>query len=51
MVVSEGRWTAGPAGEEVTLDPGDYVTFPADRPHGYRALTPTASAVLIMEYQ
>jgi transcriptional regulator with XRE-family HTH domain len=51
MIVAEGRWTAGPAGEEVTLDPGDYVTFPADRPHGYRALTGTASAVLIMEYQ
>lgn len=50
MVVSEGRWSAGPVGEEVELDPGDYVTFPADRPHSYRALTGTASAVLIMEY-
>lgn len=50
MVVSDGRWAAGPVGEEVELDPGDYVTFPADRPHSYRALTGTASAVLIMEY-
>ncbi|MDN5918779.1 MAG: helix-turn-helix domain-containing protein [Pseudonocardia sp.] len=51
MLVSQGRWTAGPAGEEVELDPGDYVTFPADRPHSYRALTGPASAALIMEYQ
>ncbi|MFP5021475.1 helix-turn-helix domain-containing protein [Pseudonocardia phyllosphaerae] len=51
LVVSNGRWSAGPDGEEVELDPGDYVTFPADRPHGYQALTPGASAVLIMEYR
>ena len=51
MIVSEGRWAAGPAGEEVDLDPGDYITFPADRPHTYRALTGPATAVLIMEYQ
>ena len=51
MIVGSGRWNAGPAGEEVDLDPGDYVAFPADRPHRYRALTPGASAVLIMEYR
>lgn len=51
MIVGSGRWNAGPAGEEVDLDPGDYVTFPADRPHTYRALTADASAVLIMEYR
>lgn len=51
MIVSSGRWNAGPAGEEVDLDPGDYVTFPADRAHGYRALTAGAAAVLIMEYR
>lgn len=51
MIVGSGRWNAGPAGEEVDLDPGDYVTFPADRPHAYRALTADASAVLIMEYR
>ena len=51
MVVGSGRWNAGPAGEEVDLDPGDYLTFPADRPHGYRALTPGAFAVLVMEYR
>ncbi|MBW0103785.1 helix-turn-helix domain-containing protein [Pseudonocardia sp. KRD291] len=50
MLVSQGRWTAGPVGEEVELDPGDYVTFPADRPHSYRTSTASASAVLVMEY-
>ncbi|ALE73175.1 hypothetical protein Ae168Ps1_0999 [Pseudonocardia sp. Ae168_Ps1] len=51
LIVSAGRWHVGPAGEEVELDPGDYVTFPADRPHGYRALTEGAAAVLVMEYR
>lgn len=51
MVVSTGRWSVGPDDEEVELDPGDHVTFPADRPHSYRALTPGATAVLVMEYR
>lgn len=51
MIAMQGRWAAGPAGEEVTLDPGDYLTFPADRPHTYRALTDAATATLIMEYR
>lgn len=51
VVASAGRWRVGPDGEEVELDPGDYVTFPADRPHAYRALTGGAAAVLIMEYR
>lgn len=51
IVVGTGRWRAGPDGEEVDLDPGDYVTFAADRPHRYEALTPGATAVLIMEYR
>ncbi|ANY09557.1 helix-turn-helix domain-containing protein [Pseudonocardia sp. HH130630-07] len=51
MVVATGRWVAGPDGEEIELDPGDYITFPADRPHRYRALDPGAAAVLIMEYR
>lgn len=51
MIVGAGRWRAGPDGEEVDLASGDYVSFPADRPHGYRALTTGATAVLIMEYR
>lgn len=51
MVVSTGRWSVGPDDEQVELDPGDHLTFPADRPHSYRALTPGATAVLVMEYR
>lgn len=51
MVVGQGRWLAGPEGAEVELAPGDYITFPGDRPHAYRALTPGATAVLVMEYR
>jgi transcriptional regulator with XRE-family HTH domain len=50
MLVTAGRWRAGPAGEEVDLDPGDYVRFPGDQPHGYEALDAHAAAVLVMEY-
>lgn len=51
IVVASGRWRAGPEGEEVDLEPGDYVVFAADQPHGYEALTAGASAVMIMEYR
>jgi transcriptional regulator with XRE-family HTH domain len=50
LVVTAGRWVAGPAGEEVELGPGDYACFPGDRPHSYRALEPGTAAVLVMEY-
>jgi transcriptional regulator with XRE-family HTH domain len=50
MLVTAGRWRAGPVGAEVELEPGDYARFPADRPHVYEALEPAASAVLVMEY-
>lgn len=50
MVVSSGRWLAGPTGAEVELGPGDYLRFSADRRHRYTALDPGSAAVLIMEY-
>lgn len=50
LVVTAGRWRAGPAGDEVDLAPGDYACFPGDREHSYQALTVGAAAVLIMEY-
>jgi transcriptional regulator with XRE-family HTH domain len=50
MIVTSGRWRAGPVGGEVELGVGDYVRFPGDRPHTYEALTPGCSAVLVMEY-
>jgi transcriptional regulator with XRE-family HTH domain len=50
MLVTAGRWRAGPVGAEVDLDAGDYARFPGDRPHGYEALVPGSAAVLVMEY-
>ncbi|HVL84795.1 MAG TPA: XRE family transcriptional regulator [Pseudonocardia sp.] len=50
LLVTAGRWSAGPAGGEVDLAAGDYARFPGDRPHSYCALEPGSSAVLIMEY-
>lgn len=50
VVVSAGRWRAGPAGGEVELGPGDYARFPGDRAHSYEALECGSAAVLVMEY-
>jgi len=49
IVIGAGRVRVGPLGEEVTLAPGDYVTFPGDVAHHYEALEP-ARVVLIMEH-
>jgi transcriptional regulator with XRE-family HTH domain len=50
MIVTAGRWRAGPVGGEVELGVGDYARFPGDRPHTYEALIPGCTAVLVMEY-
>jgi transcriptional regulator with XRE-family HTH domain len=50
LLVTAGRWLAGPLGGEVELGIGDYARFPGDRPHGYQALEPGTAAVLVMEY-
>jgi transcriptional regulator with XRE-family HTH domain len=50
VIVTAGRWRAGPVGGEVELGPGDYARFPGDQPHAYQALAPGCSAVLVMEY-
>jgi transcriptional regulator with XRE-family HTH domain len=50
MIVTAGRWRAGPVGGEVELGVGDYARFPGDRPHTYEALVAGCTAVLVMEY-
>ncbi|QJY48375.1 helix-turn-helix domain-containing protein [Pseudonocardia broussonetiae] len=50
LLVTAGRWRAGPTGGEVELGVGDYARFPGDRPHLYQALVPGSGAVLVMEY-
>lgn len=47
---SSGRMRLGPAGQEVTLETGDYAAFPADVPHTYDALEPATRVLLVMEY-
>jgi transcriptional regulator with XRE-family HTH domain len=50
VVVSTGRAAVGPVGEPVELAPGDYITYPGDAPHIFRALEPETTAVMIMEH-
>lgn len=50
LLVTAGRWRAGPVGAEVDLEPGDYVRFPGDQAHTYQGLAPGSGAVLVMEY-
>jgi transcriptional regulator with XRE-family HTH domain len=51
VVVAAGRMTAGPAAEPIELGPGDYLSFPGDVPHHYRALEPGTWAFLVMEHR
>lgn len=50
LVVTAGRWRAGPVGAEVELGVGDYARFPGDQPHVYQAIHRGSAAVLVMEY-
>ncbi|WP_328873114.1 XRE family transcriptional regulator [Streptomyces sp. NBC_00287] len=50
LIVSTGRVKAGPAGEEVELDPGDYMSYRGDVPHSYEALAPGTTFVLVMQH-
>ncbi len=50
LIVSTGRVKAGPRGEEVELDPGDYMTYRGDVPHSYEALAPGTTFVLVMQH-
>ena len=50
IVVSAGRVTAGPEGEEAELGVGDYMAYRGDVPHRYEALEPGTKFVLIMQH-
>ncbi|MGX1271655.1 helix-turn-helix domain-containing protein [Streptomyces phaeoluteigriseus] len=50
LIVSTGRVLAGPAGETVELEPGDYMTYRGDAPHSYEALLPGTTFVLVMQH-
>ncbi|CAN3983976.1 Putative DNA-binding protein [Kitasatospora purpeofusca] len=50
VLLGAGRALAGPAGAPVELGPGDYVSYPGDAPHVFRALAPGTLAVIVMEH-
>ena len=50
VVLSTGRALVGPAGQPADLGPGDYIVYPGDAPHIFKALEPDTTAVLIMEH-
>lgn len=50
VVLSSGRALVGLTEDPVELMPGDYINYPGDLPHIFKALEPDCSAVLISEH-
>lgn len=50
ILLAAGRALVGPTEEPVRLDPGDYISYPGDRPHVFEALEPGTWALLVVEY-
>ncbi|MFE2407171.1 helix-turn-helix domain-containing protein [Kitasatospora sp. NPDC059408] len=50
VMLGAGRALAGPTEAPVELGPGDYVSYPGDAPHVFRALAPDTLAVIVMEH-
>ncbi|HUN36561.1 MAG TPA: XRE family transcriptional regulator [Trebonia sp.] len=50
LVLSTGRVEIGPTGDPVELGPGDYIRYPGDVPHVFRALEPGTCGVMVSEY-
>ncbi|MFB8170237.1 helix-turn-helix domain-containing protein [Kitasatospora purpeofusca] len=50
VLLGAGRALAGPTDAPVELGPGDYVSYPGDAPHVFRALAPGTLAVIVMEH-
>ena len=49
-ILSTGRASVGPVGEEVELGPGDYLSHAGDVPHRFEALEPGTTAVVVTEH-
>lgn len=49
VILSSGRALVGSAADPTTLEPGDYLSYPGDKPHTFQALTTATTAVLIQE--
>jgi transcriptional regulator with XRE-family HTH domain len=50
VVIITGRALLGPADDPLELRPGDYIAYPGDQPHTFKALEPGTSAVLVSEH-
>lgn len=50
VVLGTGRALVGPADEPVELGQGDYIAYPGDELHIFRALEPGTTAIMIMEH-
>ncbi|MFC7621168.1 helix-turn-helix domain-containing protein [Microlunatus sp. GCM10028923] len=50
VIMGVGRAEVGPADDPVELGPGDYLSYPGDVAHVFRALEPGTTAVLISEH-
>ncbi|AHH93599.1 XRE family transcription regulator [Kutzneria albida DSM 43870] len=50
VVVTEGRLRVGPPEDPYELGPGDYVSFPANRPHIYETVDGPVTSVLLLQY-
>lgn len=50
VVLSAGRALVGLADDPVELGPGDYIAYPGDLAHVFRALEPGTRAVLVSEH-
>jgi transcriptional regulator with XRE-family HTH domain len=50
LVLGTGRAQVGPVGELVEVGPGDYVLYPGDVPHIFKALVTETTAVMILEH-
>lgn len=51
VVLGTGRALVGPADDPVELNPGDYIAYPGDRAHVFRALEPGTTATMTSEHR
>ncbi len=50
VVLSTGRALVGVSDDPIELTPGDYISYPGDLAHVFKALEPDTSAVLVSEH-
>ena len=50
VIAMQGVIDAGPDGQSAVLEPGDCISFPADRPHHYEALGGPARLLAVHDY-